>query len=116
MIIFATNHDESTAESLKLAQSIIEKTDTLLLETDAIRSSLLAVLETQPHASLMVFSHGKARFCLGNDDIPAFSTDDIQLLANRKAFVYAYWTATELGKAAATQPNCFYGEDHCQTT
>ena len=109
MIIFATNHDESTAESLKLAQSIIEETDTLLLENNAIRASLLAVLETQTNAPLMVFSHGKASHWLGNDDIPAFIMGDISLLANRKTFVYACWTAAELGKAASAQPNCFYG-------
>lgn len=89
MIIFATNHDESTAESLKLAQSIIEETDTLLLENDAIRSHLLAVLETQTNAQLMVFSHGKPSHWLGNDDIPAFTMGDISLLTNRKVFVYA---------------------------
>ena len=60
MIIFATNHDESTAESLKLAQSIIEETDTILLENYAIRPHLLAALETQSSAPLMAFSHGKA--------------------------------------------------------
>ena len=56
----------------------------------------------------MIFSHGKANYCLGNDNIPAFTTNDVALLTHRKAFVYACWTAVELGKIAASQPNCFY--------
>jgi hypothetical protein len=108
MIIFATYHDESTAESMQLAKSIIEENDIILLKEDATRLQLLPILKVHETAQLMVFSHGKERYCLGNDDIPALTTDDIALLAQRKVFVYACWTAVELGKSASSQPNCLY--------
>ena len=41
MIIFATYHDESTAESIKLAKSIIKEKDRVLLGDDAVRNRLL---------------------------------------------------------------------------
>jgi hypothetical protein len=108
MIIFATHHDESTAESIKLAKSIITEKDIVLLEDMAIRPYLLSVLETQREEQLMIFSHGKANYCLGNDDIPAFTTEDIALLARRKVFVYACWTAVGFGKIASSQLDCLY--------
>jgi hypothetical protein len=106
MIIFATYHDESTAESFKLAKSIIEENDIILLKEEATRMQLLPLLNEHEQAQLMVFSHGKEHYCLGNDDIPALTSDDIALLAQRKIFVYACWTAVALGKKASSQPNC----------
>jgi hypothetical protein len=108
MIIFATHHDESTAESIKLAQSVIEETDITLLKEAATRVQLLPLLNARNQDPLMIFSHGKPTYCLGNDDIPAFTMGDIALLAHRNVFVYACWTAVELGKMASTQPNCLY--------
>ncbi len=108
MIIFATYHDESTAESIKLAKSIIEEKDIVLLNDDAIRLRLLLVLKKHISEELMVFSHGKPTYCLGNDGIPVITTDDVALLAHRKTFVYACWTAVELGKLVSLQPNCCY--------
>lgn len=108
MIIFATHHDESTSESIKLAESIIEEQDIILLRDEAVRSRLLSHLATYKQEQLMIFSHGKANYCLGNDNIPAFTTDDIALLAHRSVFVYACWTAVELGEMASTQTNCLY--------
>jgi hypothetical protein len=108
MIIFASHHDESTAESIKLAQSVIEETDIILLKEEATRLHLLPLLNTHKQDPLMIFSHGKPTYCLGNDDIPAFTTDDVALLAHRNVFVYACWTAVELGKMASSQPNCLY--------
>ena len=107
MIIFATNHDDSTAESMSIAKSIIDENDLILLENNAVRIQFLATLKSNA-ANLMIFSHGTAQNCLGNDENVAFSIDDIVLLNNRKSFVYACWTATELGKMAALQPNCLY--------
>jgi hypothetical protein len=108
MIIFATHHDESTAVSIKLAKSIIDEKDIVLLRDEAIRLRLLPILETHRQEQLMIFSHGRTNYCLGNDEIPAFTTDDISLLAHRNVFVYACWTAVQLGKIASTQPNCYY--------
>ena len=34
MIIFATNHDDSTAESMSIAKSIIDENDLILLENN----------------------------------------------------------------------------------
>ncbi len=108
MIIFATHHDENTAESIKLAESIIEAEDIVLLKEKAIRASLLLLLETYKQENLMVFSHGKPNYCLGNDEIPAITTNDIALLAHRNVFAYACWTAVELGKLTSDQSNCLY--------
>ena len=55
MIIFATHHDDSTAESIKLAKSIIEENDIALLKDDAIKIRLLPILETNAHEQLMIF-------------------------------------------------------------
>lgn len=56
----------------------------------------------------MIFSHGEKHRFIGNDGEPAFTMADIALLAHRKSFVYACWTAVQLGKTAAKQPNCWY--------
>ena len=108
MIIFATYHDESTAESIKIAKSIVEPEDIPLLETEAIKPRLLSVLNAHKQRQLMIFSHGKPNYCLGNDHIPALTTDDIALLDHRKVFAYACWTAVELGKMASEKENCLY--------
>lgn len=79
MIIFATHHDESTSESIKLAESIIEEQDKILLRDEAVRSRLLSLLATYKQEQLMIFSHGKANYCLGNDNIPAFTTKYLAL-------------------------------------
>jgi hypothetical protein len=108
MIIFATHHDESTAESIKLAKSIIEDEDIVLLKEKATKLHLLPLLNLHKQEKLMVFSHGKPNYCLGNDEIPAISIEDTAVLAHRNVFVYACWTASELGAKASAQPNCLY--------
>lgn len=54
MIIFATHHDESTAESLKYAKSIIEENDLFLLKDDAIRQRLLLLSLTKEDIAIFL--------------------------------------------------------------
>ena len=108
MIIFATNHDPSTADSFRIATSIATTNDTVLFGNDAVRTKLLTVLKDKPTASVMCFSHGKEDAWVGNNADNALTINDLELFKTRKMFAYACSTAKELGKKASEQAGCFY--------
>jgi hypothetical protein len=108
MIVFATNHDSSTALSFSIAQAIIEENDVVLLKNDAKKANLEELLSKYPKLSLIGISHGEKDFWVGNDDKPALTLYPKELLQQRSIFAYACNTAIDLGEQLGKENGCFY--------
>ena len=108
MIIFATKYDDATQNSFSSAQSVVDESDFLLFENNAVNEKLALVLNDFPNKNLMCFSHGTPDFWYDNNDKPALFNAQIETLNDRKTFVYACNTALVLGRKIGQYGNTFY--------
>jgi hypothetical protein len=75
----------------------------------AIYPNLTKSLEEKPQEPLWVMTHGNSDCFYDQDDKPTFDLDNAHLLATRKNFVYACYTANELGRKVAQQGGVYLG-------
>jgi hypothetical protein len=78
-----------------------------LLAEYAVKENLWIHL---PHHDLLfVMSHGNSDKIWGNDDKPALTSNDLSSFENKKAFVFACYTANELGIVLKERQNIYWG-------
>jgi hypothetical protein len=107
MIFFVPAYDEATRTNLAVIQPILPKQAVLLLAEQAIKENLSLYLPE--HDVVFVMSHGNSDRIWGNNDKPAFVSTDSTLFESKKAFVFACYTANELGQMFKQNHNIYWG-------
>jgi hypothetical protein len=96
MIFFIPAYDEATRTNLAVIQPILPKQAVPLLAEQAIKENLW--LHLPNHDILFVMGHGNSDKIWGNNDEIALTLEDKVLFKNKKVFVFACYTANELGR------------------
>jgi hypothetical protein len=107
MIFFIPAYDEATRTNLAVIKPILPQEAVSLLAEQAIRANLWFDLPN--HDLLFVMSHGNSDKIWGHDDKPALTSDDKSLFEHKKAFVFACYTANELGMVLKKYQNIYWG-------
>jgi hypothetical protein len=107
MIIFIPAYDDATKANLDVVEPIIPKTAISLLEKDATRGNLWHQLNQEN--VLFAMSHGNSDALWDNNDDKALKMDDFDAFADKKAFVFACFTANSLGMALKKQNSIYWG-------
>jgi len=115
MIVFVTAYDEATKANLSVGKPLAEDHRHVLLEEQATKKNLIALLEKYPYEPLFAMSHGseQAEF-YGHDGHKrelAINIDDVELFKNRKSYVYACHTGAEgnLGSNVSKKGGTWWG-------
>ncbi len=98
MIVFITAFDEATKGNMAVILPVLQKTTTQLINNQAIKDNLILTLQSLPHIPLFVATHGKPFYFEDNNGNPVLEKEEINLLSKRKTYVFACWTANELGR------------------
>jgi hypothetical protein len=106
MIFFIPAYDEATRTNLEVLKPILPREAVSLLAEQAIRAHLWHCLPN--HDLLFVMSHGNSDKIWGHDDKPAVTTEDQSLFENKKIFVFACYTANELGIILKKRQNIYW--------
>jgi hypothetical protein len=107
MIAFITAYDDATNANYNVVQPIIPETTLLLGSSSANRENLWHHL---PHFStLFAMSHGNSDTLWDNENNAAINLADVALLTNKKAFVFACYTANDLGRQMRANSNIYWG-------
>jgi hypothetical protein len=107
MIFFIPAYDEATRTNLAVIQPILPKEAVSLLAEQAIKENLWFYLPN--HDLLFVMSHGNSDKIWGHDDKPALTSEDKLGFEHKKAFVFACYTANELGIVLKERQNIYWG-------
>ena len=108
MIVFIPAHDAQTTDNLAVVSSILPENAVLLVAQQATRQQLLTHFES--HNTLFAMSHGTSEAIWENDDTPAFNLSDITRFSDSKrVYVFACFTANELGEAFKNQGSVYWG-------
>lgn len=108
MIFFITAYDEATKGNYALMLPLLPQNQYTWVGEKATYQNLKDSLENQPQMPLWAMTHGNSDCFYDQEDKPTFNLDNVHLLATRKSFVYACYTANELGRQVAKQGG-FYG-------
>jgi len=100
MIVFVPSRDEATAANAAVARAFLSDNDVVLIGNLATRRMLLAAMESEATA-MLVMAHGSNKGVYDNDDECALGVEDCAQLEGRQVFAWACNTAKELGVAAA---------------
>ncbi len=107
MIVFIPAYDSATRINLEVARPILPINVVPLLEQNAVRSQLWLHLSNQDN--LFIMSHGNSDKIWDNDKAMAIDLADLPQFSRKNAFVYACFTANELGKKLKTNNNIYWG-------
>lgn len=99
MIVFVTDFDGVTQGNKEVICPILVYFSFIeLVGSEAISENLVSKLRENPQSPLFVATHGKPTYFQDNNGKPALEKEDVSLLAQRKVYVFACWTANELGR------------------
>lgn len=107
MIAFITAYDEATTANHTIICPIIPATTLLLERQSATRENLWQQLPEYP--LLFAMSHGNSDTLWDNNNNAAINLEDLALFTNKRAFVYACYTANELGRELKINNNIYWG-------
>jgi hypothetical protein len=107
MIIFIPTYDSATKSNLEVVRPILPKTYIALLEKEATRIHLWHYLNKEN--VLFAMSHGNSDALWDNNDEKALKIEDAAAFDNKKAFVFACFTANSLGFALKKQHSIYWG-------
>jgi hypothetical protein len=107
MVIFIPAYDEATNANLRVISPIIPDKCISLLKQRATRENLWQYLPN--NEILFVMSHGNADKIRDNDNQAALKVEDSIDFTHKKAFVFACFTANELGKQLVIPNNIYWG-------
>jgi hypothetical protein len=107
MITFITSYDDSTISNHNVVQTIVPIGGINLLGLNASRGNLIQSLAANLNIPVFVLTHGYHAGFYEGQGLIGFSVADINLFINRQVFVYACYTANELGRLSSNQ-NCIY--------
>lgn len=107
MITFVTNYDPSTISNHNVVQPIVPNHGINLIGVDANRANLIHLLVTNPELPFFAITHGSNDDFFSDEDVVAFSVGDTNHFQERNVFVYACYTANNLGRLASNK-NCIY--------
>lgn len=108
MIVFITAFDEVTKGNMAVILPILQESTTQIINNQAIKDNLILTLQSLPHIPLFVATHGKPFYFEDNNGNPALEKEEIGLLSHRKIYVFACWTANELGQTQWAETT-YYG-------
>ena len=108
MIVFVPAYDDATRANLAVISKMSLVGCQILLSTDATRVELLSRLALADTA-VFAMTHGKPHRLADHNQEDALGSSDIPHIGVRSLFVFACWTAGELGAAAARKGATWWG-------
>jgi hypothetical protein len=107
MIAFITAYDDATTANHTIVCPIIPNTILLLERLSATRENLWQQLPN--YTTLFAMSHGSSDTLWDNNNNAAIKLEDIALFTDKRAFVFACYTANELGRKLKINNNIYWG-------
>lgn len=107
MIAFITAYDDATTANHTIVCPIIPANILLLERQSATRENLWQQLPN--YAILFAMSHGNSDTLWDNNNNAAINLDDLALFRDKRAFVFACYTANELGKELKINNTIYWG-------
>lgn len=107
MIVFVPAYDEQTKANLQIAEEFQLESGIALLGEEANRKELLENIKQNDN--IFIMSHGAQEAVYCDKDMKALSSEDAKVLNNKKFFVFACHTATNLGKIMIENGNEWWG-------
>jgi hypothetical protein len=107
MIFFIPAYDEATRANLSVITSIIPENSIQLLDQRATRENLWQHLNNND--ILFAMSHGNSDVIWDNNDEAALIPTDNINFVNKRAFVFACFTANELGQHLKSNQSIYWG-------
>lgn len=108
MIVFVPAYDGATESNLQIAQRMRLEGCELLFAAEATRTNLIAKL-VGSNLPVFAMSHGRPHRLAAQDGEPALELNDAETVGKRFLFVFACFTAGELGRAAAELGATWWG-------
>jgi hypothetical protein len=108
MIVFVPAYDAPTESNLQIARRMRFDGCELLFEAAATRPNLLEKLVTS-ELPVFAMSHGRDHRLAAQNGELALELNDASTVGKRILFVFACWTAGELGPAAAQSGATWWG-------
>ncbi|MDN4061114.1 hypothetical protein QPK31_23120 [Massilia sp. YIM B02769] len=111
LIVVAASSDDVTLNGAELVRQVTSKSNIQCFDNQAVRSRVLAVLETHPGRPAFFTGHGRPGFWRGTDKLPVVcsSTTPPALFEGRTMFALACWTGCHLGPFAAAYGATYIG-------
>jgi len=108
MIVFVPGYDEATRANVAVATRMRIDACEVLLSSEATKSELLIRLARAP-VPFFAMSHGEPNRLFDHNNEAALDSHDVSFIGNRCCYVFACWTAGELGRAAAQSGATWWG-------
>lgn len=108
-IFFVTAYDEQTHANLRIANGIVEQTDTFLSEEHATREELHRCMMENKYREIMIMSHGDDGVVEDNNKGYAISEDDCEIFKEVKIYIWACNTGRRLGSLMSNYNSICWG-------
>lgn len=107
MIAFITAYDDATTANHTIIRPIIPENTLLLENLSATRENLW--LHLPNYSTLFAMSHGNSDTLWDNENNAAISLKDLAFFNDKRAFIFACYTANELGRQLKNNNNIYWG-------